>query len=217
MKIYIRKKKNNINLSFHPIDKTIIRTPKQIEQDQYFANLRKEYDEINNKVEENQNLKNQIIELEEKLNKEKKPDKDNNLFSSNEMQKEIVVDLAKEYIQEENKKIEYKEETKLENIRIKLYQKNSFDSPKENKEMVVECINGYEPKALRKMKGEELYNLIIFSALYTDENGLQDIRNKLNLKMRLFKVNKQEVMRNLTFYEGKEFDTKKLFKFFKNK
>ena len=76
--------------------------------------------------------------------------------------KEIVVDLAKEYIQEENKKIEYKEETKLDNIRIKLYQKNSFYSPKENKEMVIECINGYEPKALRKMKGEELYNLIIF-------------------------------------------------------
>ena len=83
--------------------------------------------------------------------------------------------------------------------------------------MVIECINGYEPKALRKMKGEELYNLIIFSALYTDENGLQDIRNKLNLKMRLFKVNKQEVMRHLTFYEGKEFDTKKLFKLIKNK
>ena len=131
--------------------------------------------------------------------------------------KEIVVDLAKEYIQEENKKIEYKEETKLDNIRIKLYQKNSFYSPKENKEMVIECINGYEPKALRKMKGEELYNLIIFSALYTDENGLQDIRNRLNLKMRLFKVNKQEVMRHLTFYEGKEFDTKKLFKLIKNK
>ena len=44
-----------------------------------------------------------------------------------------------------------------------------------------------------------------------------DIRNKLNLKMRLFKVNKQEVMRHLTFYEGKEFDTKKLFKLIKNK
>ena len=29
---YQKKKKNIINLSFHPIDKTIIRTPKQIEQ-----------------------------------------------------------------------------------------------------------------------------------------------------------------------------------------
>ena len=129
--------------------------------------------------------------------------------------KEIIVDLAKEYVSDENKKIEYKEETKLSNIRIKLYQKNSFNNPKENKEMVVECINSYDTKDLRKLKGEELYNLIVFSALYTDEAGLQDIRNKLNLKMRLFKVNKVEVMRNLTFFEGKKFDKSNLFRFIK--
>ena len=63
-----KKKKNNINLSFHPIDKTIIRTPKQIEQDQYFANLRKEYDEINNKVEE-ENLKKEKEKLNEIIKK----------------------------------------------------------------------------------------------------------------------------------------------------
>ena len=64
--IHTKKKKNNINLSFHPIDKTKIRTPKQIEQDEYFANLRKEYNEINNKVEE-ENLKKEKEKLNEMI------------------------------------------------------------------------------------------------------------------------------------------------------
>ena len=80
---YQKKKKNIINLSFHPIDKTIIRTPKQIEQDQYFASLRKEYDEINNKIVEENEKKEK-----EKLNEIKKKKE----IASNIKNKKFTVD-----------------------------------------------------------------------------------------------------------------------------
>ena len=125
--------------------------------------------------------------------------------------KEIIVGLAKEYIKEENKIIEYKEEDKLNEIRIKLYQKNLFDNPKENNEIIFDYVNTYDQKELRKKSGEEINNLIVFSALYTDEEGIKELRRKLNDKMGLKNVDKFKVMRNLKFYEDKKFDKKNVF------
>ena len=129
--------------------------------------------------------------------------------------KEIIVDLAKEYAKDENKIIENKEETQLNDIRFKLYQKNLFNAPKENKDMVIQFIKDYDPKELRKKSGEEINNLIVFSSIYTDEAGTQEIKNNLNLKMRLFKINKQEVMRNFSFYEGKKYNKSNIFQLIK--
>ena len=129
--------------------------------------------------------------------------------------KEIIVDLAKEYAKDENKIIENKEETQLNDIRFKLYQKNLFNAPKENKDMVIQFIKDYDPKELRRKSGEEINNLIVFSSIYTDEAGTQEIKNNLNLKMRLFKINKQEVMRNFSFYEGKKYNKSNIFQLIK--
>ena len=125
--------------------------------------------------------------------------------------KEIIVEFAKEYIQEENKIQEFKEENKLNDIRIKLYQKNLFDNPKENNQIILEYVNCHDKNELRKKSGEEINNLIVFSALYTDEEGIQTLRNKLNAKMRLIVADKIKIIRNLNFYENKKFDRRNVF------
>ena len=129
--------------------------------------------------------------------------------------KEIIVELAKEYIKNQNGIIESKEETQFNQIKIKLYQKNVFNNPKENKDMVIKFIEGYDTKELRKIRGEEINNLIVFSSIYTDEQGTQEIRNILNYQMRLFGINKQEIMRNINFFEGKKFNKSNIFSLIK--
>ena len=120
--------------------------------------------------------------------------------------REIIVDLTKEYIKDDVEKMEFKEENKLNDIRLKLYQKNMFNNPKENNEIILDYVNSYEQNELRKIRGEEIYSLITFSALYTDEDGIQMLKNKLNEKMRLRNVDKDEIIRNLKFYENKKFN-----------
>lgn len=120
--------------------------------------------------------------------------------------REIIVDLTKEYTKDDIKKMEFKEENKLNDIRLKLYQKNMFNNPKENNEIILDYVNSYDQNELRKIRGEEIYSLITFSALYTDEDGIQMLKNKLNEKMRLRNVDKDEIIRNLKFYENKKFN-----------
>ena len=120
--------------------------------------------------------------------------------------REIIVDLTKEYIKDDVEKMEFKEENKLNDIRLKLYQKNMFNNPKENNEIILDYVNSYGQNELRKIRGEEIYSLITFSALYTDEDGIQMLKNKLNEKMRLRNVDKDEIIRNLKFYENKKFN-----------
>ena len=72
-------------------------------------------------------------------------------------------------------------------------------------------MNCNDKKELRKKSGEEINNLIVFSALYTDEEGIQTLRNKLNAKMRLIVADKIKIIRNLNFYENKKFDRRNVF------
>ena len=120
--------------------------------------------------------------------------------------KEIIVNLAEEYIKDNNEINEFKEENKLMNIRIKLYQKNLFNYAKENNDIIFDYINSQSKNELRKLKGEEINDFLVFSALYTDEEGIQEIKNKLNEKMKLINVDEKEIIRNLNFYEDKKFN-----------
>ena len=120
--------------------------------------------------------------------------------------KEIIVNLAEEYIKDNNEINEFKEENKLMNIRIKLYKKNLFNNPKENNEIIFDYINTQSKNELRKLKGEEINDFFVFSVLYTDDEGIQEIKNKLNEKMKLINVDKKEIIRNLNFYEDKKFN-----------
>ena len=120
--------------------------------------------------------------------------------------KEIIVNIAEEYIKDNNEIFELKEENKLTNIRIKLYQKNFFNNAKENNEIIFDYINSQNKKELRKLKGEEINDFFVFSALYTDEEGIKEIKNKLSEKMKLINVDEKEIKRNLNFYEDKKFN-----------
>ena len=120
--------------------------------------------------------------------------------------KEIIIDKVNEYIKDENQIEEYKEPNKLMNLKIKLYQKNLFENPKENNDIIFEYVNCQDKKQLRKLRGEEINNLMIFSALYTDEEGIKELKNKLKEKMILINVDEKEIARNLNFYEDKKFN-----------
>ena len=120
--------------------------------------------------------------------------------------KEIIIDKVNEYIKDENQIEEYKEPNKLMNLKIKLYQKNLFENPKENNDIIFEYVNCQDKKQLRKLRGEEINNLMIFSALYTDEEGVKELKNKLKEKMILINVDEKEIARNLNFYEDKKFN-----------
>ena len=129
--------------------------------------------------------------------------------------KEIVVNLAEKYIKDENQIIEFNGENKLNDLRFKLYQKNLFNNSKENKDIIFEFINSHDKNYLRKMSGEEINNLIVFTTLYIDEDGSKEIRNELNLKMRLYNIDKIEVKRNMNFYEKQKFNKLNIHQFIK--
>ena len=129
--------------------------------------------------------------------------------------KEILIDLAKEYIKDENQKIEFNEDNKLTILRLKLYQKNMYNNSKENKDIIFEFIHNYDKNALRKMSGEEINNLIVFTTLFTDEDGSKDIRNELNKEMRLYNIDKVKVKRNMNFYEKPKFNKLNIHQFIK--
>ena len=120
--------------------------------------------------------------------------------------KEILVDLAKEYIKDENQIIDFNAENKLTILRLKLYQKNMFNNSKENKDIIFEYINSYDKNVLRKMRGEEINNLTVFTSLYIDEDVSKEIRNELKFKMRLYDIDKVKVKRNMNFYEEPKFN-----------
>ena len=120
--------------------------------------------------------------------------------------KEIIVELANNYITNSNEIVKKKEEDKLNNIKNTLYKKNTFNL-NENKKIILEYINSIDKTKLRKLSGEEINNLITNTSLYLDEEGIQDIKNELNLKMRLFDIDKAQIKRNLGFWENKKFNT----------
>ena len=120
--------------------------------------------------------------------------------------KEIIINKAKEFIEDNVENIEIKEENKFKKFRYQLYQKNIFNNPKENNKIIFDHINSYTNKELRKLSGEEIYNLLIFSSLYTNEEGIKEIKNLLKEKMKLIDVDEKDIIRNLNFFEDKKFD-----------
>ena len=128
--------------------------------------------------------------------------------------KEIIVELTNEYIKDKNEIVEYKEENKFNEIKNKLYQKNVFDL-NDNKKIILELIESIDKVELRKLSGEELNNLITSTSIYLDPDGVQDVRNMLNLKMRLFGIDKIKVKRNLGFFENKKFNQKNIMELIK--
>ena len=120
--------------------------------------------------------------------------------------KEIITNKIKEYIKEGDDQLTYKEEDKLNQIRFKLYEKGLFNNPKENNEIIFDFINIYDKKQLRKLNGEKISELITYSSLFTDDEGINQIKKKFNEKMKLIDVDEKDIQRNLNFYEDKKFN-----------
>ena len=93
-------------------------------------------------------------------------------------EKEIIINRVNEVIKEEDEKMIYKENNKLNEIRFKLSEKELFNNPKENNGIIFEFINFYNVKELRKLKGEIISEFITYCSLYTDEDGIKEIKKK---------------------------------------
>ena len=128
--------------------------------------------------------------------------------------KELIIELANDYIKDTNEIVEKKEENKFENIKNALYKKNSFNL-NENKNTILEYLDGVDKTVLRKLSGEEINYIITSTSIYLDPDGIQDIKNRLNLKMRLFGIDKTKVRRNLGFWENKKFNTSNILELIK--
>jgi hypothetical protein len=119
--------------------------------------------------------------------------------------KEIILDKINKYIKDGDEKLEYKEDDKINVIRYKLYSKGLFNNPKENNDTIFDFVNNNDVKTLRKLSGETINELITYSSLYTDEDGIKEIKKKFNEKMKLVGIDEKEILKNLNFYEDKEF------------
>ena len=120
--------------------------------------------------------------------------------------KEIIINKLNEYIKDGDEKLEYKTDNKLNEIRFILNEKNLFNNPKENNEIIFEFINFYNVKEMRKLKGVEINEFMSYISLYTDEEGIKEIKNKFNEKMKLVDVDEKDILRNLNFFEDKKFN-----------
>ena len=120
--------------------------------------------------------------------------------------KEIIINKLNEYIKDGDEKLEYKTDNKINEIRFKLNEKNLFNNPKENNEIIFEFINFYNVKEMRKLKGVEINEFMSYISLYTDEEGIKEIKNKFNEKMKLVDVDEKDILRNLNFFEDKKFN-----------
>jgi hypothetical protein len=119
--------------------------------------------------------------------------------------KEIILDKINKYIKDGDEKLKYKEDDKINVIRYKLYTKGLFNNPKENNDTIFDFVNNNDVKTLRKLSGETINELITYSSLYTDEDGIKEIKKKFNEKMKLVGIDEKEILKNLNFYEDKEF------------
>ena len=61
-------------------------------------------------------------------------------------------------------------------------------------------------KQMRKLKGVEINEFMSYISLYTDEEGIKEIKNKFNEKMKLVDVDEKDILRNLNFFEDKKFN-----------
>ena len=120
--------------------------------------------------------------------------------------KDIIINKINQYIKDGDEKNEYKADNKLNEIRFKLNEKNLFNNPKENNEIIFEFINCYNVKEMRKLKGEEINEYMTYISLYTDEEGIKEIKNKFNEKMKLVDIDEKDILRNLNFFEDKKFN-----------
>ena len=120
--------------------------------------------------------------------------------------KEIILNKINEVIKEGDDKLIYKEDNKINEIRFKLNEKNLFNNPKENNDIIFEFVNFYNTKELRKLKGEIINELITYCSLYTDEDGIKEIKKKFYEKMKLNNIEENEIKKNLDFYENKKFN-----------
>ena len=106
-----KKKKGYHNFSFHQIDYNKIRSPKQVEQDKYFDSLRKEYELMIVKLNEN-NLKKENEEKLKEINNQKIEN-----FKNQIKNKKITVDS--------NGDIVYVKEIPIENLKKEFFSLNS--------------------------------------------------------------------------------------------
>ena len=120
--------------------------------------------------------------------------------------KEIIINKIKEYIKEGDETNSYKEDNKLNEIRFKLNEKGLFNNPNENNEIIFDFGNSYNSKELRKLSSSKIYELITYCSLYTNEEGIKDLKNKFYEKMKLVDINEKEIIKNLNFYEDKKFN-----------
>ncbi len=74
-----------------------------------------------------------------------------------------------------------------------------------DEQFIKDIIEVEDRNTLRTVKNSKISELITFASLFLDENGLNDLKKKLEDKMKIVGIDEDKIMENLTFYEDKKF------------
>ena len=74
-----------------------------------------------------------------------------------------------------------------------------------DEQFIKDIIEVEDKNILRTEKNSKISELITFVSLFLDENGLNDLKKKLEDKMKIEGMDEDKIMENLTFYDDKKF------------
>jgi hypothetical protein len=74
-----------------------------------------------------------------------------------------------------------------------------------DEQFIKDIIEVEDRNTLRTVKNSKISELITFASLFLDENGLNDLKKKLEDKMKIEGMDEDKIMENLTFYDDKKF------------
>lgn len=126
------------------------------------------------------------------------------IYEKNEKEKEKENDALK------FKENENSDENKVILMKFKLYEKGKFCKDEENLKIISDTIDSLDKNTMRRWSCNKVYDLVIFSGLFLDQEEKKIIRNKIKNKMKLTGADDENILkefkRNINFYEDKKFN-----------
>ena len=100
---------------------------------------------------------------------------------------------------------EWENNDKIEKLKEKIYLEKKMGVFINDEQFIKDIIEVEDRNTLRTVKNSKISELITFASLFLDENGLNDLKKKLEDKMKIEGIDEDKIMENLTFYEDKKF------------
>ena len=100
---------------------------------------------------------------------------------------------------------EWENNDKIEKLKEKIYFEKKMGVVINDEQFIKDIIEVEDKNILRTEKNSKISELITFVSLFLDENGLNDLKKKLEDKMKIEGMDEDKIMENLTFYDDKKF------------